>query len=150
MVLQNHTNLIRIESTYSLPRSLWLQWRCGLLQHVLESSFFPFHLPGLLLLSLPLSGFSFLKQLIRKRGFQVSSSYNEIKQTAMVQRTHLSSQVKSFRLDRAQSKRWGTPRKGHHIHTYSQFRPAYILKQAGQGLCLCILIKMSLIWACLS
>lgn len=54
---------MRIERTHRLPRGLWLQRWCGLLQHVFKRCFFPLHLPGLFLLSLPLSRLCLLQQL---------------------------------------------------------------------------------------
>lgn len=49
--------------TYGFPRVIRLQGGRGLLQHGLKSRLFPLHLPGLLLLALPLSGFRLLQQL---------------------------------------------------------------------------------------
>lgn len=50
-------------STHRLPAHLRLQGGRGLLQHVLESGFFPLHLAGFLLFALALSGLCLLQEL---------------------------------------------------------------------------------------
>lgn len=62
--ITNITELqMRIEGTHRLPCGLWLQWWCGLLQHVFKCCFFPLHLPGLFFLSLSLPRLCLLQQL---------------------------------------------------------------------------------------